>query len=280
VALRVHRYELRNLSDPTSSTPPTTLDGTQTDYPMTTEDPSEEDDAKGTVTTTPAGPPTELEHLQAELKAQTKLIRSLQRRLAKEDKANARREVTRRRQKRFQENQRKKMNALEEVQWDIHKKTLELEKQNRRLVSEKAVEEEIRKQLERDFPGYTATRKTYKAEWYKSKLEEFRKDMGCEIVVLRTTPKARSVFEVVEDLHELQFSWIPKLKMFKPGMQHVSVTKVEYILNEELHARFKETKAMFAAQGRDTKEVILFHGTEHKKVDTYPPPHFKVVSYI
>jgi hypothetical protein len=250
------RYQVRSLSRFAALA----QDDAQMDFRMVTGCIAED---SSTVTEgTPAQ--VEIQRLQSEIKSQNKTIRSLQRKLATEEKAKIRRQATKLRQTRFQDTQRKKLKALQISQVETERKTRELENVNRKLAFDKAVDDEVRLALEKQFADYKVVSVATKQRWFQSKLEEIKKDMGCEVVVTRVNGSERT-----EDLTGIHVSMRAQLKPFKKGSAQVNLTKVEYVLNERLHAQFKDTKAKLKAAGRNAGEVILFHGTDDKNIEPY-----------
>jgi hypothetical protein len=73
------------------------------------------------------------------------------------------------------------------------------------------------------------------------------------------------------DAIHLSLSVLKRLKWvswdFKGELPNMRLTKIEYVLNETLYDTFNQTKAEFQRQGKDTKEILLFHGTKPENVN-------------
>jgi hypothetical protein len=53
------------------------------------------------------------------------------------------------------------------------------------------------------------------------------------------------------------------------------VIKIEYILNNNLYKQYEDTRSKFKKQGRGSKEILVFHGTDVKNIN----PYFPLVSF-
>jgi hypothetical protein len=56
---------------------------------------------------------------------------------------------------------------------------------------------------------------------------------------------------------------------FSKNLPTLTISKIEYIMNDALYQQFNNTKAEFRQFGRNTKELLLFHGTKAQNVDRY-----------
>jgi hypothetical protein len=56
---------------------------------------------------------------------------------------------------------------------------------------------------------------------------------------------------------------------FSKNLPSYTISKIEYIMNDALYQQFNNTKAEFRKFGRNTKEIIVFHGTNPQNVDRY-----------
>jgi hypothetical protein len=73
-----------------------------------------------------------------------------------------------------------------------------------------------------------------------------------------------------EDLHKLTPAMITQMKTATEQFAKLfPVTKIEYIMNDYLYKQFDETRAKFKSTGRGTKEVLVFHGTDRKNINSY-----------
>jgi hypothetical protein len=72
------------------------------------------------------------------------------------------------------------------------------------------------------------------------------------------------------DLDKLTPAMIAQMKAVTEQFAKVQpVTKIEYILNNNLYKQYEDTRGKFRKQGRGTKEVLVFHGTDVKNINPY-----------
>jgi hypothetical protein len=57
-------------------------------------------------------------------------------------------------------------------------------------------------------------------------------------------------------------------EMFSGSFPSRPIIKIEYIMNNELYRQFDSTRNLFRKLGRDTHELLLFHGTQPHNVKT------------
>jgi hypothetical protein len=224
-------------------------------------------------------PPTEEERLVAEVKEKNKTIKALQRKLAAMTKANARRESVKLCQKKTLDIQKKRWKELEKVQRTAETKANELEKHNRKLRFDISVDQEIRKILNTDFQeAWEGSER----KMLEKKFEELREAVECDVLITRVQPGPE--FERKQDLRGIHSSMMAQLKQVQSMAQRIKLKKIEYVLNDELYQRYKETEAMFKAVGRPVDEQLFFHGTRDDNIDAYypsgPNSHLTIVSLL
>ena len=56
---------------------------------------------------------------------------------------------------------------------------------------------------------------------------------------------------------------------FMQNLPNHTIVRIEYIINDALYNQFNNTKAEFRKFGRNTQEVLLFHGTHPQNVDRF-----------
>lgn len=226
-------------------------------------------------------PPTEEERLVAEVKEKNKTIKALQRKLAAMAKANARRESAEMRQRKIRDIQKNRWKELDKAQRTAETKANELEKHNRKLRFDISVDEEIRKILNADFPeAWEGSER----KMLEKKFEELREAVKCDVLITRVQPGPE--FERKQDLRGIHSSMMAQLKQVQsmPVAERIKLKKIEYVLNDELFQRYKETEAMFKAVGRPIDEQLFFHGTRDDNIDAYypsgPNSHLTIVSLL
>jgi len=62
---------------------------------------------------------------------------------------------------------------------------------------------------------------------------------------------------------------------FKRELPNMRIQKIEYVLNETLYDVFSKAKDEFRRHGKNTKEMLLFHGTKPENVNRYNPKGVK-----
>jgi len=152
--------------------------------------------------------------------------------------------------------------------WDLDKNNKKLEKVNQQLLFQKGIDDEVRDILKTQHAEFNAAWDEMKGKWFEHKLEEMKKDTGCEVIITRVTSTGS---QRVEDLTGIHISMMAHLKMLKDQAKQVKITKIEYILNDKLHEQFKRAKEELKKAGRTTDEIILFHGTESNNIESYLP---------
>lgn len=249
---RGFRYQLRSnptMPNPENATPPLTLDVESMDDEI-------------------AAPPTEEERLMAELKEKNKTIRTLKRKLAAINKVNAKHESAKLHRQRILENQKRKLKQSEKAQRIAETKATELEKSHRKLRFEKYVDEEVRKQLAAQSKEFQEIWEVAEQKMFEKRFEELKKAVGCDVIVTRVHPAA-SEYQRTEDLRGIHSSMMAQLKQVHSVSGKCNPTKIEYILNDELYHRYKETKAKLEAAGHPVDEMLIFHGTREDNIDAY-----------
>lgn len=77
------------------------------------------------------------------------------------------------------------------------------------------------------------------------------------------------------DLKELNADIITQLKnvrvTFSTGLPAFRVAKVEWIINEKLRVEFENCKEQLKRHGRNTNEILLWHGTQAANINSYSP---------
>jgi len=58
-------------------------------------------------------------------------------------------------------------------------------------------------------------------------------------------------------------------RCFSKNLPNYTISKIEYIMNDALYNQFNATKAEFRKSGRNTKEMLLFHGTNPQNIDRF-----------
>src|SRR5438876_8549486 len=73
-----------------------------------------------------------------------------------------------------------------------------------------------------------------------------------------------------EGLHKLTPAMITQLKTVTEQFSKFHpVKELHYVMNDYLYNQFNGTKAKFRKLGRSTREVLVFHGTDQKNINTY-----------
>ena len=133
-----------------------------------------------------------------------------------------------------------------------------------RIVSETLAEEErrrfqaLQKQMKDDLQ---------KEKAFKNKKQEIEGKVGVPVKV-RRIDKGGIMRD--EDLHKLTPAMITQMKTVTEQFAKLHpVKKIEYIMNDSLYKQFDETRAKFRSIGRGTKEVLVFHGTDRKNINSY-----------
>jgi hypothetical protein len=133
-----------------------------------------------------------------------------------------------------------------------------------RIASETRAEEERRRfqALERQMKDDLQKRKASEAM-----KQEIKEKVGVPVKV-RRIDKGGVMRD--ESLHMLTPAMITQMKTLTEQFAKLHpVKKIEYIMNDSLYKQFKETRAKFRSMGRGTKEVLVFHGTDRKNINSY-----------
>lgn len=73
--------------------------------------------------------------------------------------------------------------------------------------------------------------------------------------------------------HDLSMAILKQMKIIKrsflKNLPNLTIKKIEYIMNDNLYNQFNATKAEFRKYGRNTKEMLLFHGTNQQNMDRF-----------
>jgi hypothetical protein len=80
--------------------------------------------------------------------------------------------------------------------------------------------------------------------------------LGSQLSVSVLTPEILKQMRIVKD-------------NFSKNLPSYTISKIEYIMNDTLYRQFNNTKAEFRKYGRNTKEILVFHGTNPQNVDRY-----------
>jgi hypothetical protein len=70
--------------------------------------------------------------------------------------------------------------------------------------------------------------------------------------------------EMVETLKRVK-------ELFVKGLPTFNIHQIDLIVNPKLQEAYEQTRQEFQRLGRSTTEAVLFHGTNPKNVDSYPP---------
>jgi hypothetical protein len=114
-----------------------------------------------------------------------------------------------------------------------------------------------------------------KEQLKQKELQRREKVVGAPIGVRRVLPaKKKGELAVVDfDLISPEvFTQLQNVKMtFSRGLPLFRVTKIEWIINDRLRVQFEKCREEFEKKGRDTSEILLFHGTGWQNIDPYGP---------
>jgi hypothetical protein len=99
------------------------------------------------------------------------------------------------------------------------------------------------------------------------KQHQIQSTVGCPVIVRRV-----GIFGefMDDDLNYLTQAMLTQLKAIKDSFSKAfPVLRIEYIMNDRLYKQFKDTRATFRRLGRNSQEVLLFHGTFASNINSY-----------
>ena len=95
------------------------------------------------------------------------------------------------------------------------------------------------------------------------KQKEIENIVGCPVTVRRVGSMITN-----DDLSRLTQAILIQLKSIKDlSSKAFSVIRIEYVMNDRLYRQFDETRTAFRRLGRNSQEVLLFHGTNPSNID-------------
>ena len=97
------------------------------------------------------------------------------------------------------------------------------------------------------------------------KQKEIQNIVGCPVTVRRV---GFDGMITNDDLSRLTQAILIQLKSIKDLFSKAfSVIRIEYVMNDQLYRQFDETRTAFRRLGRNSQEVLLFHGTNPSSID-------------
>ena len=101
----------------------------------------------------------------------------------------------------------------------------------------------------------------------QKKKQEIEKNVGVPVHV-RRIDRLGAIKD--EDLDKLTPAMVTQMKnVMEQFVKLHPVQKIEYIFNDYLYKQFDETRAKFRKMGRGTNELLVFHGTDRKNINSY-----------
>lgn len=107
-----------------------------------------------------------------------------------------------------------------------------------------------------------------------TKQREVQNVVGAPVTVRRIIP-ATGLWGLTgsivdDDLSKLTRAMLNQMKIVKDQFERFfPVKKIEYVMNDRLFKQFDETRTKFRNLNRNPQEMLLFHGTNQRNIDTY-----------
>lgn len=128
-------------------------------------------------------------------------------------------------------------------------------------------EREKRIALQRKMEAKLAAEEQRKQIALLKKKQELEKTVGAPVSIRHVD---RWGCMADEDLNKLTPAMITQMKTVTDKFaKRYPVNEIVYIMNDHLYEQFDETRSKFRQLGRGTQEIIGFHGTDRKNINSY-----------